>query len=143
MEQFYVIVLSAISVLLILMLTFVGVMMYTTKAKNDILTTVCPDYWKYDINNNLCGITVSGGNVSGANGGTLATSNAPENKISYASAIANGNIGYYDGNNYLYIDPNHKNWAKIYSGLTTDCAKNKWATDNGVVWDGYSNNPGC
>jgi hypothetical protein len=44
---------------------------------------------------------------------------------------------------YIQLIGNDAEWTAAYPGLTVRCAKQKWALDNGIVWDGVTNYNGC
>ncbi len=137
MDQFYMIVLGAISVLLIIMLTAVGLLMYSAKSKPEApLRNPCPDYWTFD--GAGCKIPAAGG----VNIGRVPS--VPTQDVN-AGTPNNNNLYYSTGtpaSNY-YLNPAATKWGTLYTGKTEVCAKNKWATDNGVVWDGYTNTTEC
>jgi hypothetical protein len=138
MDQFYTIVLSATAVLLILLLTMVGILMYTTKAVPDEpIRSKCPDYWMYD--GQYCSVNgnVNVGDLTYEDSSLTGTvPKSPDN-------LDSKKIGYYDNNKQMYVSPDSKNWTSIYSGMSANCARGKWASDNGIVWDGYTNDVSC
>ena len=142
MDQFYMIVLGAIAVLLILMLTGVGLLMYSAKAKPEApLRSTCPDYWTFDGSGCLVGTV----NV----GGLTDTTKIKDDATKYSAARSNDKI-YYGASpsttpQTYYINPTSTMWGNntLYKGKTEVCAKNKWATDLGIVWDGYTNTTEC
>ncbi len=131
------IVLGAIGVLLILMLTAVGLLMYSAKAKPEApLRSPCPDYWEFD--GSGCRFN------SGVNTGELLISTitaAP----SPPSTPDNTSIYYVttDDPAVHKVNPKSNKWSQLYPGMTADCAKGKWARDLGIVWDGYTNSTEC
>ena len=134
MDQFYMIVLGAIGVLLIIMLTAVGLLMYSAKAKPDApLRSPCPDYWAFD---------GSGCKLGSVNRGEISTGPSPTPGFDTTSGFDAARITYKTGSDY-YLNPAASDWATKYKGLTEVCAKGKWATDLGIVWDGYTNTTEC
>ena len=135
MEQFYMIVLGASGVLLILMLIAVGLLMYSAKSTPEApIRSPCPDYWEYD------GIGCKLGTV---NHGELTSGIMSGATVDYdGTARSSSKIYYKSGNDYL-LNPTASTWASKYKGLTEVCAKGKWATDFGIVWDGYTNTNEC
>lgn len=69
----------------------------------------------------------------------VADRNAAKNKI--------GDSGSGDGFLYLKLNNDDDRWQKIegnaYAGLSTRCAKKKWAQKYGLHWDGITNYNGC
>jgi len=63
--------------------------------------------------------------------------------------VANGGAGAGTGNGFLFLKLNNDDdrWQKIetnaYAGLSTRCAKKKWAQKYGLQWDGITNYNGC
>lgn len=139
MDQFYIIVLGAIAVLLIIMLTAVGLLMYSAKSKPEApLRSPCPDYWTFDGSGCLVG-TVNVGELSDK-------SKISDDKVNYASARDDDHIYYTSPSgspSSYYLNPTSKKWSSLYKGKTEVCNKSKWATDLGIVWDGYTNTTEC
>ena len=134
MDIFYTSVLGVAAVLLILILTYIGIMLtVSTKktAKYPPVANLCPDYWEVVKDGSGCVVPVKGGknigtlrdNAGGATGALTATSG-------YKSISGSGAI----------IDFTDNGWAK--SG-TAICNKNTWAKTNNIVWDGVSNYNSC
>ena len=133
MDQFYMIVLGAIGVLLILMLTAVGLLMYSTKSTPEApIRSPCPDYWAFDGVGCKLGSVNKGELVGGS--GDFASATTTATNMFYKDSAATPNY---------YINPTVAGWATKYKGLTEVCAKGKWATDLGIVWDGYTNTTEC
>ncbi len=125
METFYLIVLGIAIVVLILILTFVGLLMQTGK-KNVVyppIANTCPDGWTVD-SDGSCNIPTTGSsNMNGKLQSDLETS------LSLVTATSNK------------FDPNHAGWTS--SGKTAICAQKKWANKNNILWDGVSNYNSC
>jgi hypothetical protein len=135
METFYLTVLIVATIVLILILIFIGILL---KGGNQNLAYppnygICPDYWKYDIDQKKC----------------IIPSNIPDamnlgNMYNETTKTLNDNIldspGYsYDVSNGLvtqYIDFSNNSWDGI-------CNKKKWTNTNNIVWDGVSNYNNC
>jgi hypothetical protein len=125
METFYLIVLGIATVVLILILTFVGLIMQTGK-KNLVYppsANTCPDNWTVD--GSYCVIPTSLGNNTGS---SLSALNA-----SLKSYIPTGRSGVFD--------PNSTAW--ISGGKTAVCAQKEWAHSKNILWDGVSNYNSC
>ena len=120
METFYIIVLSIAVVLLILILTFVGIMMKTQDSSTVFPPTVntCPDFWTVDAGK--CIIPDK------------------DTKNALASKPTDQNVAPYPKSNQ--IDPNNPLWSKNGSAI---CNQRKWANKEGISWDGVSNYNGC
>lgn len=125
MDVFYIIVSVVAIVLLIVFLTYIGIVM--KYSKNATGTNVfppqasdCPDYW--EVFNNKCKIPKAGTRNYGSMNG---------------SAI-NGTPGYSPSEGT--IDFKDAAWS---SSGTAICNKKKFANKFGLVWDGVSNYNGC
>jgi hypothetical protein len=120
MDTFYIIVLSIAVVLLILILTFVGIMMKRQDSATVFPPTVntCPDFWTVDAGK--CTIPIIG------SPNALASNPTDQNVAPYASGGK--------------IDPNNPLWAINGSAI---CNQRKWANSAGISWDGVSNYNGC
>jgi hypothetical protein len=122
MDSFYIIVLVVAIVLLILVLVFISLLMRNSTGAGAFppVANTCPDYWDYDNsdpNRPVCKMP-----TNGINKGNL-------------TSIP---TGYGSGNN---LDMSDTIWSS--GGLTANCAKNKWANENNIQWDGVSNYNSC
>jgi hypothetical protein len=123
---FYSTVLLVATVILILSLTYVGVLMYSANSSALFPPQIaaCPDQWSISSDGSGCVIPAS----TSKNYGTLSAS-------AYASVP-----GYYlDDNGNNAINFNNSNWTGI-NGTSSVCNKQKWANSTGVIWDGITNN---
>ena len=129
METFYLIVLGVATVILILILTFIGILMQSQK-KGQVWPPVintCPDKWTVDGSGN-CTIPSSGDD------GYL-------NMGSTATAISTSLDNYKPSGLTDGFDPKHSAWAA--KGASTQCAQKAWTQKYGILWDGISNFNGC
>ena len=126
MEQFYFIVLVSASVILILLLTFIGTLLYTSTSTAPFPPTanICPDYWQIT-SNKTCKIPSPGA----------------RNPFTYLSSLPSEQQPV--GLNGTSIDFGHADWSRKYSGMTALCAKKKWAEANRITWDGITNSSSC
>jgi len=134
MDYFYIIVLTIAVVLLILILTYVGLLMKsTTSSQTSFPPTVnsCPDYWTSGIDLSSCAIPATGskniGSIYGTNGRLVLTT-APSDTP-----------GYKSNNNDIVFS------SELWSvgGSNTICKQKTWANKYGIQWDGISNFNGC
>ena len=126
MDSFYFIVLAVATIVLIMMLAFLGWTMSNAKkaTRFPTITTTCPDNWKSEkqyINNKdviLCKIPKS-------------------NQYNYANNITS-NINMQD-----YMDFSNEKWNKDSKIPNPTCAKKKWAEDKKISWDSVINANYC
>ena len=124
MEAFYLIVLGVATVILILILTFIGILMQSQN-KGQVwppVVNTCPDKWAVDGSGNC----IIPQNVS-TNTGGLSTADISASLSDY---LVSGNL-----------DPKHSAWSA--KGASTQCAQKAWTQKYGVLWDGISNFNGC
>lgn len=129
METFHKVVIGIALVILILLLVMVGVLLNKNK-ENTVYppsATKCPDYWMED---------QSGCQMGTINKGGLSTETS--------------NVVNFDDNtkdNYFtktgWFNPVHGDEQKTYTDLSEVCAKQAWAIDNKIKWDGIKNYNGC
>ena len=124
METFYLIVLGVASIILILLLAFMGwtISNANKTTKYPKITTTCPDNWTPD--------TVTPG-----------VCNAPgAGKYNYPTTAytAQNTPGYVSASSVNFSD---SSWSG--SGLNPTCAKKKWANDNTITWDSVTNAAYC
>ena len=131
--DFYTIVLTIAVVLLILILTFVGIKMSSSKYNNQTnvpfppVKSSCPDYWVVD--GSYCVIPTNGR----TNTGTIYNNNGD------ITLLPSSTYGYVSGNSYINF--NDAMWGKM--GKTTVCQQKDWTGKYNVVWDGVSNYNNC
>jgi hypothetical protein len=143
MDQFYMIVMGAIGVLLIIMLTAVGLLMYSAKSTPDTpIRSTCPDYWEFDGVGCKFGI-----DDNGVNKGELTMTKINTDTPDYKDAGVDAAKIYYRtsaADQTYFLNPAATRWTGVkYKGLSEVCSKGKWATDLGIVWDGYTNTTEC
>ena len=122
METFYIIVLSVLTIVLILYLTFMGIIVtYTKNIKLNIKTSKCPDLWKQTISGDIVYCT----GVTENSGGLVLSSNVYKNTNSdfIVGTVSNDNtkvnfsddawvtLARNDGNT---VKDQWKNWANKY-----------------------------
>jgi hypothetical protein len=134
MDIFYTIVLTIATVLLILLLTYIGLTI-NNKKKTSIQTfppnsATCPDYWDISpTDSSLCLIPKLGyKNTGDIYDSTGAVTIKPSTSFGYESSNKTMNF-------------NDAKWDT--TGVTSICAKKKWANNRGIIWDGVSNNNSC
>ena len=134
METFHIIVLSVATVALILILIFVGVLLSKGDTNSAFPPSygMCPDYWVMDASSNKClipNIQTTKLNI----GNMYDTDETLKDAITYTPGY-----GYDISNNVItqYIDFSDPKWKG-------QCDKKKWASENGIVWDGISNYNNC
>lgn len=135
METFHITVLAIATVVLILILIFIGILL--SRGNQNVAWPpsygVCPDYWGYDENKQQCIIPQYA--LNAVNVG---------NMYNKDSKVLNDNIlstpGYsYDvsgGKVTQYIDFSNTGWNGV-------CDKKTWSNTNNIVWDGVSNYNNC
>jgi len=117
MNSFQVIVLSIAVVVLVLVLTFIGVVM-SKQNNSQVYPPVmndCPDYWEVRPDGSGCNIPNQGKVNSGP-----------------ASFTADTKALLTDKNDVKYINFKDNAWSQV-------CTKKCWAANNNIFWDGVSN----
>jgi hypothetical protein len=147
MEPFYLIVLAIATIVLILLLTFIGLMMKKQNT-SDVFPPVantCPDGWTYDAVSNAC---LFGQDNYGYNSAGTAYVKTDAYKVFDNLRDNSANIIYrVDATNAgikgFKLDP--VNGAPIWNtgGLTSLCSQKSWANKNQLLWDGVSNYNSC
>jgi len=133
MDIFYIIVLTVATIILILMLTYIGIQMRNktgTSGTYPPVATMCPDYWTVGSDGVSCVIPSSS---TSKNAGTLYNTG---NVLQITSTTT---PGYNSGN--VTINFTDKGWSS--TGKTSACAQKQWSSTNSIVWDGVSNYNGC
>ena len=165
MEFFYMIVLAIAVLFLIIMLTYIGILMrYTdTKVAFPPIENDCPDYWVLASDGKSCTIPT----YDQKNAGKLYTSVGEKTDIDikYDTTYTPEKDSVTEKSTYTFptytpglayttntdtnirelgstIDFTNDAWAGS-SGMTSTCAKKKWANNWGITWDGITNTNTC
>lgn len=142
MDSFYLTVASIAVIILILMLTYVGVLLYYTKASDVFppMRNQCPDYWELT-DSGKCRFPKA---VASKNRGNLKISKTPgeEWKIDKSAEPRLVNI-ITDTAGSSDFNMDHTEWDNLYGKKGELCNKKFWATLNGISWDGVSNTNQC
>ena len=136
MDSFYLIVLAVATLVLILMLAFLGWNMSNAKkgTRFPTITTSCPDNWKSE-------------KITPTGGADIIACKRPDNfnkgdaKLDNYMTLATS-FGYITGKTeYLNFADNL--WNKDVKTPNPTCAKKKWANDHGIRWDSVENANYC
>ena len=138
MDSFYLIVLAVATIILILLLAFLGWNMSNAKKgeKYPTITTSCPDNWTLSTTTAdnkvpiVCTRPASGYNFGGND---LTTYMATSSSVGYNSADANNT-------SLIFTDDA---WSKDADTPNPVCAKKKWASKYGIKWDSIENANYC
>jgi hypothetical protein len=121
MDYYYIIVSVVATIILVLVLTYVGILITSTQKKATYPPSynLCPDYWK----SNGSGVCVM-----------------PTNGVNTTSPMKGNTYGYTEGSNSINFSD--AGWS---AGGTGDqrCGWQKWANLNEIQWDGVTNYNGC
>ena len=142
MDSFYLIVLSVATLILIILLAFLGWTMSNSKkgTKFPTITTSCPDNWQLDTSTKdssgkpilLCKRPESGYNV----GSDTATANLTTYMTTRAS------IGYNDADR-TKLNFTDNVWNTDSKVPDPVCAKKAWAKKYSIAWDSIENANYC
>jgi hypothetical protein len=125
MELFYRIVLGTALVILIICLTYIGIVMgYYKKGAASFppSSSTCPDYWTYD-------------------GTTCSLPDGQTKNKGNDTLINPTGITITLGTNPSSFNPTDSKWS--VGGTSAICNKRIWANQNNIVWDGVTNYTGC
>lgn len=143
MELFYKIVIFIAIIILILILTYVGILLSeqssnSTEVGFPPVKNSCPDNWKAIINHNnetFCEVPTK---KTQKNAGYI----LDKSSIGQNTTAAENTFGY-DNTTFgkPVINFNSTLWSG--SGVTADCAKKQWADTYDILWDGITNYSKC
>jgi hypothetical protein len=124
MELFYFIVISIAVIILIVILTYIGIMMNKNVSVNVYppISNTCPDTWQVDACGN-CVIPTNGNNL-----GTFSLSVANSSNTPGLNVTSNS------------FNPTSISWS---SGKGMTCGKRLWANTYNIQWDGVTNYNAC
>jgi hypothetical protein len=133
MDIFYTTVLSIALVILILILTYVGIMLSYSNTQNSAYpptANVCPDYW------------LNAGDGSGCIVPDYGTKNSGDllDKDGKATSALTSTHGYSTYQSKPIIKFSDPSWGK--NGISI-CDQQEWADKHKIVWDGVSNYNSC
>jgi hypothetical protein len=135
METFHIIVISVATIILLLILIFIGILL--SKGNQNLAWPpsygICPDYWMHDLSNNKCIIPKF--EPDAINIGNMYD---PSTKQLKDSVIDTPGYSYDMSGTVLtqYIDFSDNLWEST-------CDKKKWCNTHNIVWDGISNYNNC
>lgn len=139
MDEFYTTILSIAAVILILMLTYVGILLYYSKSSSPFppYQNDCPDLWAKDVS----GKCVFPKSSVARNRGTIAAGAAPtEWKITETNIPG---LAIDDATKVSTIDFGNAGWASRYGKTSALCNQKFWSELNNITWDGVSNSNQC
>ena len=150
MKLFYLMVIIVFLVILILSLTFIGVMMRTGTQTQKFPPNIsqCPDMWIPD--GSFChfnGVNYGTYGVSSTNKRILTENNKPYSYTENNKPPLDNPVPFFTyGGDREYIksttiDSFDPKWSS--QGLSTKCSKKKWANKYGIQWTGISQNNEC
>lgn len=145
MEAFYLIVLSIAAILLILILTYIGIVMSNNKNKKGSYppqSGSCPDYWSIStVDASSCIIPVKTDRNAGTK--TVDASGRSMTSVYDASGKLLLNATNTAGINASTKSINFGDAKWTTSGVSALCAQKNWANTFGIVWDGVTNYNSC
>jgi hypothetical protein len=132
MDNFYLVVITIAVLLLIVILTYLGIIMNSQKNTSMEFPTTepqsCPDYWesaKTDDKKTVCVVPTNDVNI----GDLLDTSEEGKTNLE-------DTVGYNENDIIKTIDFNDENEWSI-------CNKQKWALNNKIYWNGVAEYSKC
>ena len=168
MEDFYFYTIVIALIILIIMLTMIGIILsYGNETKVfPPVQNEGPEYWSRAVSGDISGNNLPSGTsvtnffkvpIRQTNPGNSDFQDG-DNVKDWTEASNSGNqqtpanidgiTGVKTGTTspytyYIQLSGNDAEWGNLYPGLTVRCAKQKWALDRGIVWDGVTNYNGC
>lgn len=133
MDNFYLVVITIAVLLLIIILTYLGIIMNNQKNNSIHFPSTepknCPDYWtsvKDEDDKNVCAVPTDGVNM-----GNLSSGSSETGKTNLEVTV-----GYNEKDNIKTINFNDENeW--------TICKKKEWASKHQIYWDGVAEYSDC
>jgi hypothetical protein len=126
MDIFYIVVLSIATIILILILTYVGIQMSDKQSASTSFPPVantCPDYWNLATDKKSCLVQSSGRN-------SISNFKQETVKAGYSAPSGSPQIDFTDAG-----------WSA--DGNSATCAQKKWAESQSITWDGITNYNKC
>lgn len=141
MDGFYTTVLSVAAIILILMLTYVGILLYYAKSDQVFPPhqKPCPDYWEMDADGK-CIIPIA---TTLRNRGELITNDGVLAAAQARDTVTPGVINKSNTNPVTVIDFKHAGWKTVYGKKSDLCNKKYWADSLDIQWDGVTNTNQC
>jgi hypothetical protein len=140
MQTFHIIVLSIAAIILIILLTFIGIIM--GKQNSTVVfpptSNTCPDFWQVSKDGKSCIIP----NFNSINTGKLYNGSLISSDLMNPSIVPGFSQTTDSNNKPVYsIDFNNAAWSG--TGVQGICSKRKWAKNYNIEWDGVSNYTAC
>ena len=140
MQTFHIIVLSIAVIVLIILLTFIGIIMgrQNSTAPFPPNISTCPDFWQVSTDGNKCIIP----NNNSINTGKLYNGALINPDVFDTSKFPGFSQSTDDKNRPIYsINFNDLGWSG--TGLQGICSKRNWSKNYNIQWDGVSNYTNC
>jgi len=140
MQTFHIIVLSIAVIILIILLTFIGIIMGRQKSSVAFPPTsnTCPDFWQVSTDGKSCIIP----NYNSINAGKLYTGSIISTDLMNPAIVPGFSQTTDSKNKTVYsVDFNDAGWSG--TGVQGICSKRKWANNYKIQWDGISNYTAC
>ncbi len=144
MDSFYLIVLAVATIILILLLAFLGWNMSNAKKgeKYPTITTSCPDNWTLSTTtaDNKVQIVCTRPASGKYNFGGTGTPNDLTTYMTTISSVGYNGVADATKNSLIFTDDA---WSKDTDTPNPVCAKKKWASKYGIKWDSIENANYC
>lgn len=140
MQTFHLIVLSIAAIILIILLTFIGIIMgrQNSTAPFPPTANTCPDFWQVSKDGKSCIVP----NFNSINTGKLYNGSLISPDLMNPSIVPGFSQTTDSKNKIIYsIDFNNAGWSG--TGVQGICSKRNWAKNYNVQWDGISNYTAC
>lgn len=142
MDAFYTTILSIAAIILILVLTYIGILLYFAKSDEVYppYQKPCPDYWEVTADGK-CVFPVSG---TVRNRGTLTVSNTNQMDATQSGPSVTPGVHQSTGaNDPTTINFSDAGWKTVYGKKNDLCNKKYWADTFQIEWDGVTNTNQC
>lgn len=143
MDSFYLTILSIAAIVLILALTYVGILLYGTTSTKVFPPTqnACPDYWQLDDSSGKC---IFPADASAKNRGNVDVDATDKWEVTDTKLVPLTSLLTIDATNKKSMfDMTSSVWNNIYGKKSALCNKKYWANSNQISWDGVSNTNQC
>jgi hypothetical protein len=141
MQTFHIIVLSIAIIILIILLTFIGIIMgrQNSTAPFPPTANTCPDFWQVSTDGNTCIIPPDAKSI---NAGKLYNGTLINSDLMNPSIVPGFSQSTDSKNKPVYsINFNDLGWSG--TGVQGICSKRNWAKNYNIEWDGISNYTAC
>lgn len=145
MDGFYTTILTVASIILILLLTYVGILLYYAKGTEVFPPNQkpCPDYWVMNADGKCVFPLADTSRNRGSLGDSIDKYKLSTTAVAGTPGYTVGTVGANGAVTGSTIDFSNAGWKTKYGKPSELCNKKRWSEIYNIEWDGVTNTNQC